>query len=390
MNSLGRLLTSRKRALGAELVLLGLGSAAALLMAEVFFRVHDPLGQRLRGNTIVLPISKRYIVEQQQASKLEHVIVHTRNSLGFRGENPPRDFDQHLTVVAVGGSSTECMYLSDGKDWPAIVARGLKSSFPSLWMNNAGLNGHSTFGHLVLLRQHLLALRPKVIVLMAGINDIARDDLSGYDMMQLGPQSTMEVLAQYSAVASATLNSWRAWKASRAGLLHSQIDLRSWPWQNVERRPDAMGLLNLHRRKFLPGYQQRLQLLTRLCREANITLVLVTQPTLYGPGIDDDTGIDLGRIAVSPDEAVNGALAWEILELYNDVMREVGKREDVFVIDLARLLPKSSRLFYDFMHFTPQGSERVAQIVTPPLCAYLGQSVSAYLMHPCPVSTSPQ
>jgi lysophospholipase L1-like esterase len=382
MSSQGRSPTGRKWAAGAELALLGLGTVAALLMAEVFFRVHDPLGQRLRGNKIVLPINKRYVVEQQQASKLEHVIVQTRNSLGFRGEDPPPDFDQHLTVVAVGGSSTECMYLSDGKDWPALVVRGLKPSFPSLWMNNAGLNGHSTFGHLLLLRQHLLALHPKVIVLMAGINDVARDDLNDYDVMQQGPQSTMEVLAQYSAVASATLNSWRAWKASRAGLLHSQLDLRSWP--TAERRRDAPGLLNHHRRKYLPGYRQRLQLLTRLCREANISLVLVTQPTLYGPGIDDETGIDLGGIAVSPDEAVNGALAWEILELYNDVMRDVGKEDGVFVIDLARLLPRSSRFFYDFMHFTPQGADRVAQVVTPPLCAYLGERYSGYLIHPCP------
>ena len=382
MSSPGSSPVRRTRAAAATLALLAFGVAAALLMAEVFFRVHDPLGQRLRGNKIVLPINKRYVVEQQQASKLEQVIVQTRNSLGFRGEDPPRDFDQHLTVVAVGGSSTECMYLSDGKDWPALVARGLKPSFPSLWMNNAGLNGHSTFGHLLLLRQHLLALHPRVIVLMAGINDIARDDLNDYDVMQLGPQSTMEVLAQHSAVASATLNSWRAWKASRAGLLHSQMDLRSWP--TAARRPDAPGLLNHHRRKYLPGYRQRLQLLTRLCREANITLVLVTQPTLYGPGIDDETGIDLGGIAVSPDEDVNGAVAWEILELYNDVMRDVGKEEGVFVIDLARLLPRSSRFFYDFMHFTPEGAARVAQVVTPPLCGYLGQRFSGYLIHPCP------
>lgn len=380
------MLASRRRARAAELVLLGLGSVAALMVAEAFFRLHDPLGQRLRGNKIVLPVNRRYIIEQQMASKLEPVIVHTRNFLGFRGEDPPRDFDQRLTVVAVGGSSTECTYLSDGQDWPAMVASGLKSSFPSLWMNNAGLNGHSTFGHLVLLRQHLLALRPKVILLMAGINDVARDDLGGYDTMQLGPRSTMEALAQHSAAASAALNSWRAWKASRAGLLHSQIDLRSWPWRDTERRPDALGLLNHHRRSFLPGYRQRVQLLTRLCREANITLVLVTQPTLYGPAVDDETGVDLGRIAVSPDEGVNGALAWEILELYNDVMREVGRREGVFVIDLARM-PKSSRFFYDFMHFTPRGSERVAQIVTPPLCAHLGRVFPAYLARPCPASS---
>jgi hypothetical protein len=280
------------------------------------------------------------------------------------------------------------MYLSDGKDWPTMVGGRLQSSFPSLWMNNAGLNGHSTFGHLVLLRHHLLALRPKVILLMAGINDVARDDLSAYDMTQLGAQTTMEMFAQYSALASTSLNAWRAWKASRAGLLHSQIDLRSWPWQNAERRADATGLLNHHRRTFLPGYEQRVRLLTRLCREANITLILVTQPTLYGPAIDDETGIDLGRIAVSPDEGVNGALAWEILELYNDVIRDMEKREGVFVIDLARLLPKSSRLFYDFIHLTPQGSERVAEIVAPPMCAYLAERASGHLTRPCPPSAS--
>jgi hypothetical protein len=192
----------------------------------------------------------------------------------------------------------------------------------------------------------------------------------------------MEALAQHSAAASATLNTWRAWKASRAGLLHTQVDLRSWP-SGVERRADAAGLLNHHRRAFLPGYRQRIQLLARLCREAGMKLVLITQPTLYGPGIDDETGIDLGRIAVSPGEAVNGALAWEILELYNDVLREAGEAEAVFVIDLARLMPKSSRLYYDFMHFTPQGSERVAEIVTPRLCAYLGQAFPGDLDRPC-------
>jgi lysophospholipase L1-like esterase len=313
--------------------------AGALLLAEVFFRLHDPLGQRLRGNTIVLPVNERYVIEQQHASKLEPRIVHTRNSLGFRGEDPPKDFDRRLTIVAVGGSTTECLYLSDGKDWPAVVARGLKPSIPSLWMNNAGLNGHSTFGNLVLLRQHLLVLKPKVIVLMAGINDVARTDLSGYDSMQIGPRSPMEALAQHSAAASAALNSWRAWKASRAGLLHPQIDLRAWP-NGMERRPDAEGLL-LYHRSFLPGYRQRLQLIARLCREAKIDLVLVTQPVLYGPVTDDMTGVDLGHIAVIPDKNVNGTLAWESLELYNDVMREVGRADGVPVIDVAREMPKS-------------------------------------------------
>jgi hypothetical protein len=47
-------------------------------------------------------------------------------------------------------------------------------------------------------------------------------------------------------------------------------------------------------------------------------------------------------------------------------------------------MPKSSRFFYDFMHFTPEGAERVAQIVTPPLCAHLGAAFPGSVARPCP------
>jgi hypothetical protein len=357
--------------------------AAALGIAEAFLRFHDPLGQRLRGNVIVLPVGKRVVVEQRDAPKLEPVIVHTRNSLGFRGEDPPRDFDERLTVVAVGGSTTECMYLSDGKDWPAVVARRVAPSLPSLWMNNAGLNGHSTFGHLLLLRQHLVALRPKVIVLMARINDVARDDLDDYDKEQVGPRSIMERLAQHSATASLLLNASRARSASRAGLLHRQLDLVSWPSKDMSRRPDGDELLAYHRRKYLPGYRQRVALFTRLCREAGIDVVLVTQPTLYGPVVDDVTGVDLGRIGVSPEDGVNGALAWEILELYNGVLRDLGTAEGLVVVDLARTMTKSSRLYYDFLHFTVAGAAEAAAIVAPPLCEHLARRFPDRVAEPC-------
>jgi lysophospholipase L1-like esterase len=359
------------------------GVAGALAIAEAFLRVHDPLGQRLRGNVIVLPAGKRVVVEQRDAPKLEPVIVHTRNSLGFRGADPPADFDERLTIVAVGGSTTECMYLSDGKDWPAVVGRRLEPSFPSLWMNNSGLNGHSTFGHLLLLRQHLVALRPKVIVMMAGINDVARDDLGDYDTMQLGPRSVLERLAQHSATASLLLNVSRARRASAAGLLHRQLDLASWPSKDMGRRPDGDGLLAYHRRKYLPAYRQRVQLFTRLSREAGIDVVLVTQPALYGPAVDDATGVDLGRIGVSPDEGVNGALSWEILELYNGVLRDVGGAEGLAVIDLGRAMGKSSRLYYDFLHFTVEGADAAAAIVAPALCEHLARRFPDRLARPC-------
>jgi hypothetical protein len=89
--------------------------------------------------------------------------------------------------------------------------------------------------------------------------------------------------------------------------------------------------------------------------------VFVTQPALYGAAIDPETGIDLAKVDVNGRE--NGALAWRLLEMYNDVTRRVASAKDLWLIDLAREMPKDSRLFYDFLHYTNAGAARVGEIV---------------------------
>jgi hypothetical protein len=59
------------------------------------------------------------------------------------------------------------------------------------------------------------------------------------------------------------------------------------------------------------------------------------------------------------EQGLHGALAWNLLELYNEAVREIGRERWVLVIDLARRIPKDSRLFYDFVHFNNDGSAAV-------------------------------
>ncbi len=63
------------------------------------------------------------------------------------------------------------------------------------------------------------------------------------------------------------------------------------------------------------------------------------------------------------DSGINGKLIWEMLEMYNDVVRRVGSEKRVPVIDLARLLPKNSLYFYDMSHFTNQGAQAVSGVL---------------------------
>ncbi len=64
--------------------------------------------------------------------------------------------------------------LSDDKTWTARLGKRLEESFRRVWINNAGLDGHSTFGHIVLLEDHLSKLYPKVALFPIGVGDVAR------------------------------------------------------------------------------------------------------------------------------------------------------------------------------------------------------------------------
>ena len=107
---------------------------------------------------------------------------------------------------------------------------------------------------------------------------------------------------------------------------------------------------------YLQPYRARLEKLLAICREHNIVPVLVTQPVLHGEGVDAASGVDLGHRFVAQD--MDGVTAWQVLELYNDVTREVGREQGVLVIDLAREMPKNPAYYYDLMHYTNAGAAR--------------------------------
>jgi lysophospholipase L1-like esterase len=359
----------RRRALAAILVLLSTG--VALGGAEVVLRVRHPFGFRMRGNTLVLPANRVYDIRadaRSRSDQLDAHVVHTKNSLGFRGPEPPADFADWLTLVAVGGSTTECFYLSDGRTWPERLAARLAPELRKVWVNNAGLDGQSTFGHLLLTRQALVRLHPKVILYLVGVNDMFTDAPRDFDRMARNP---LAALADHSELAATLLNLYRWWRTRRIedlGAMPKPVALRDRPRHAVP--PAVAARLWREQDGRLAAFRDRLERLVALDRGHGMAPVLITQPTLLG-GVDARTGLDTRPMEVELWEKLDGALAWRLLERYNDVTRQVGRERGVLTIDLARELPKDSTFFYDFFHFTNQGADRVGAIVHDKLAPWL-------------------
>lgn len=345
-----------------------IGCIIALILFEIILQIYNPIEVRVRGDSIILPAYKNYTFENKNIPKLDDIIFHTKNSLGFRGpEIPEEGLENYLSIITIGGSTTESFYISDDKTWPALLEQKLKLVYPNVWVNNAGLDGHSTFGHTLLLEEHIVELKPDMIILLIGANDVGNE---GYTTQMLGHvkdgihfesvESFVKSASLYSEVMALTLNFYKFMRAKSKGLAHNNLNLTNtaqleYPESNLQE------ILNEHKENFIPSYEERIKRIIQIAEENNIEVVLVTQPVLYGGGVDSITGVNLE--GVDAGGGLSGYTKWNILELYNNATRKVAHEEDVLVIDLANKLPKNSLYFYDFYHYTNEGSEEIASII---------------------------
>lgn len=361
-------------------------------ICEIFLRVYNPFEFRVKGDKIVLPAKKKYVINNNKIKKVDKTIIHTKNSLGFRGEEPPHDFEKYLTIITIGGSTTECFYISDGKTWTDILGKKLKNIFKQFWINNAGLDGQTTFGHILLMEDYIVKLKPKVVLFLVGVND--RDGLAApryKDKGMLRPKlkfqsikGVLESFANYSEVFSLALNIYRNFKARKLELHHREINIRAL--ESIELLEEIKNKVKQKINNFnQKPFEERLKKLIQISKANNIEPIFITQPTLYGRAIDDITNVNLAKIKsdVWDPLPADGELVWESLERTNDVIRRVGREEKVLVIDLSRELPKSSKYYYDFYHFSNEGNEKIAEIIYRRLCPFLAQNYNTYLVGTC-------
>jgi lysophospholipase L1-like esterase len=372
--------------LSAAILLVGVGLLSAMLLAEVILRATKPLGFRVRGNSVVLPVNESYVIEDPGITGLEGLdtrIVHRKNSLGFRGPEVPADYAERLSIIAVGGSTTECFYISDGRTWPDLLVDRLDGNFRGLWLNNAGLDGHSTWGHALLVRNFIGPLHPNVVLLLVGVNDMFAAGPNHYD--RAAAAGSWSAWADHSEVVSTILNlvrSRQTAKITALGTIPKPRDLRVSPQRRIDAR-ELQALLD-ESRPDLQAYRERLEELIALLKSAGTMPVMITQPSLLGPVTDDFNGVDLGAIAVDMwERRLNGNAVWVLLEEYNDVTRAVAREHAVPLVDLARAMPKSHRYYYDFFHFNNDGSREVAVIIYRDLCPILAAHFPERLMEHC-------
>ena len=92
----------------------------------------------------------------------------SHNSQGFRGHLPRPDHSA-IRIVAIGGSTTYGVGVNDTETWPVYLEAELGDRYEVL---NLGVPAHATTEHLGTAAFKLPELKPDIVVLHVGLNDL--------------------------------------------------------------------------------------------------------------------------------------------------------------------------------------------------------------------------
>ena len=244
-----------------------------------------------------------------------------------------------LKIFFLGGSTTECLYVTENKRFPYLVGKRISEDL-DICVNsyNSGRGGNHSMHSIIILLSKVLPERPDIVVLMHNLNDLNTLYMEGsywndnpFRSMLIDPRSDREVDFDDEFFLKG-----RAIKKYR------------------ERQNDIIA-----------SFRNSLETFIEICKSWGITPVLMTQAN---------------RISKDPDPVIHRGLLkrlklhGEVYEDYyniyhemNQTARSVAENKEIQLIDLDRKGLNNKTNIYDAVHLNDNGSISVAEIISDSL-----------------------
>ena len=310
-----------------------------------------------------------------------HFII---NSEGIRAD----EFSEQdgYRILAIGGSTTESLFLDRTEAWPQLVQDILneKMGEPEIWVGNVGKAGRNTREHIFQM-QHLLPQYPDLdaVLLLIGVNDfILRLEL-GDDYnpdyltipgtqqaliqraFDVYPQQDPNTLTYYQQTAIARL--FDRIQQARQPVVVAEAEIQNENGSNIIKRREARNVAVIQEAlpdlsTSLDEYTRNVNMLVDIAQAHNLRVILLTQPFMWGSELSQAER-DLLWLGWSADEGSFysvEALATG-LGVYNQRLLQICQQRQLECIDVAAALPKDTTVFYDDVHFNERGSALVAE-----------------------------
>jgi hypothetical protein len=201
-------------------------------------------------------------------------------------------------------------------------------------------------------------IQPRVALYLVGVNDLALSLASRLRNVDPDP-GWRWALYRHSRLIQ-ILHHW--YLVLFRGAVHVQDAVRLFEFRRMPvAEPSDDELVTLLPE--LPEFEGNVRALIRLCHQANVQPIFMTQPlwpedTLRWRAVEGSF-----YWAKDTSRRLSAATYARMMTVYNRRLLAICQSENVACFDLARSMPHDDRYYEDLAHFTPEGCARVARLV---------------------------
>ena len=116
------------------------------------------------------------VLDHINMNQIKHPELYAINSEGFRGQEFSKDKpDNTYRIIAVGGSTTFSVGVTEENAWPRILEKKLQnlSIGKNIEVINAGIPAITSFHESKLIKEKLIHYKPDLIIVYDGMNDVS-------------------------------------------------------------------------------------------------------------------------------------------------------------------------------------------------------------------------
>ena len=286
---------------------------------------------------------------------------------------PSRRFkDADYDIVFVGGSTTECLAVTDTLRFHHVVGCELEKRGLEVNALNIGHEGNTMHEALNLVLNHVLIDKPDFIVLMHACNDISILRTKPDYSTKMGGPVTMHSI-QHWVLQICSEKSWMAAFLNKKLDSLSRIIKHDNMWderhQELVKKYDQEHGFKKDDGTRCKNYRARLETFVDICNNFDIVPVLMTQPTGA-----------LTTVITPP------WLEESIQFQFNQVIREVCTEKEAVLIDLQKHITEDIedfnvplKVFYDGLHVCDCGSIEYGKYIAEQLYEEISQEQMAAL-----------
>jgi hypothetical protein len=364
------------------------GGALLLAVLAIASELAARAGLRRSGRYFVWPPYARLHMrtDREAVPELEPLLRIEFNRDGERGGPVPHDWSKTYRVLVAGGSVAECWFVDQPSTWPHVIERCLNgpASLARLDVSRAHVGNIArslvACEHIDLIFQRVLPRyeRLDAIVLMVGGSDVVhwlekgtparidRDEIPLESIFSQHPEGPFGWTPRKMALR-------RVAAAWRRRVLEPIVRR-----ENAGRRIARARQSRARAREILhevpdPGpmldrFERSLRAILGRARERAKRVILARQPWLEKAFTSEEEGhlwmFGAGRIHTETVTAYYAHdLVWKLMRRVDARATKVAAELDVETIDLMPVVPPTFDLWYDELHHTARGCERIGRAI---------------------------